>query len=317
MNLEFRASICEHCNQCRESDCPYDAWVKIVNGRLVQGTIDNNAVGAFKGKILEVIAEQGNIQLREFLEKVNKLSIETINILGFSAGIDEEDIPAEAHKQIKENIEAAELKVEKFIHAYENNELEQAPGRSLEETLELEIMRILGTARDTAGETAAKYLTMDNSCVIMAKSGSRGSMLNLTQMAGIVGQQAVRGERISRGYQGRTLPHFKPGDIGAGAKGFVGTSYKFGLSPVEYFFHSIGGREGLVDTAVRTSRSGYMQRRLINALEDLKVGYDRTVRDAEDKIIQFQYGEDGVNPAKSVYGKAVDVDRIIASYRKR
>ena len=125
-------------------------------------------------------------------------------------------------------------------------------------------------------------------------------MLNLSQMAGCIGQQAVRGERLSSGYWKRTLPHFQKGDLGAKAKGFVINSYKSGLTPTEFFFHSMGGREGLVDTAVRTSRSGYMQRRLINALEDLKLKQDGTVRNTADSIIQFQYGEDGVDPCRSV-----------------
>jgi len=189
--------------------------------------------------------------------------------------------------------------------------LEPLPGRSLEETLEMEIMRVTGRARDMAGEIASRHLGLNNSSVIMARSGARGSMLNLSQMAGCVGQQAVRGERIHRGYRNRTLPHFKKGDIGAEAKGFVASSYKKGLTPTEYFFHSMGGREGLVDTAVRTSRSGYMQRRLINALENLKVEYDVTVRDTDGVIIQFVYGEDGVDPAKSVGGKAIDVNKIV------
>jgi DNA-directed RNA polymerase subunit A' len=150
----------------------------------------------------------------------------------------------------------------------------------------------------------------------MAKSGARGSMLNLSQMSGCVGQQAVRGERISRGYQQRTLPHFKKGDIGASAKGFVASSYKSGLNPTEYFFHSMGGREGLVDTAVRTSRSGYMQRRLVNALEDLKVESDGTVRHTGGEIIQFLYGEDGVDPARTKNGEAVDIDRIIKDVKE-
>ncbi|HHH84068.1 MAG TPA: DNA-directed RNA polymerase, partial [Thermoplasmatales archaeon] len=147
---------------------------------------------------------------------------------------------------------------------------------------------------------------------IMARSGARGSMLNLSQMAGCVGQQAVRGERISRGYMNRTLPHFKKGDLGAEARGFVASNYKKGLTPTEYFFHSMGGREGLVDTAVRTSRSGYMQRRLINALENLKMEDDGTVRTTYGDIIQFNYGEDGVDPAKSIRGKAVDIDNIVS-----
>lgn len=145
----------------------------------------------------------------------------------------------------------------------------------------------------------------------MAVSGARGSMLNLTQMSTCVGQQSVRGERITRGYGERTLPHFKRGDLGAAAKGFIKSSYKTGLSPTEFFFHAIGGREGLVDTAVRTSQSGYLQRRLINALQDLEVKYDGTVRDTRGLIVQFKYGEDGIDPSKSDYGKSVNTRRII------
>ena len=172
-------------------------------------------------------------------------------------------------------------------------------------------MGVLGRVRDKSGEIAGWHLGMDNFAVIMARSGARGSMLNLSQMAGSIGQQAVRGERISRGYEKRTLSHFNKGDLGADAKGFVRSSYKSGLSPTEYFFHSMGGREGLVDTAVRTSRSGYMQRRLVNALEDLRVKYDYTVRNTANTVVQFQYGEDSVDPTKSKFGRAIDVDSLI------
>jgi DNA-directed RNA polymerase subunit A' len=130
-------------------------------------------------------------------------------------------------------------------------------------------------------------------------------------MAACVGQQAVRGERITRGYSGRTLPHFKKGDRGARAKGFVKASYKKGLDPLEYFFHAMGGREGLVDTAVRTSQSGYMQRRLINALQDLKVEYDGTVRDTRGVIIEFKHGEDGADPSKTDWSIVVDVKKVV------
>ncbi len=150
----------------------------------------------------------------------------------------------------------------------------------------------------------------------MAVSGARGSMLNLTQMAGCIGQQSVRGERIIRGYEGRTLPHFKKYDQGAAAHGFIRNSYKSGISPTEFFFHAIGGREGLVDTAVRTSQSGYLQRRLINALQDLKVAYDGTVRTTGGRIIQFNYGEDGTDPTKSAFGDPVDVKGIVESVLK-
>ena len=211
---------------------------------------------------------------------------------------------------------ATSVDVDKVVEAYNEGKLDPLPGRTMSETLEVTVMRYLGEARDDAGKIAGRHLGINNSAVIMARSGARGSMLNLSQMSGCVGQQAVRGERIHRGYQYRTLPHFKKGDLGARAKGFVASCYKTGLNPTEYFFHSMGGREGLVDTAVRTSRSGYMQRRLINALEDVKVENDGTVRHSGGQIIQFIYGEDGIDPTRSSSGNAVDVDRIITDIKE-
>ena len=312
INLEYKAQSCVGCDVCKKEECPYDSYVVIKNGVLKKGVIDERSIGAFKGVIIEYIARtKGMDAAREFIDKVTNMGIAAITTIGFSTGIDDEDIPEEASMQIEEQLRKAKKKIEQLIKAYNNGELEEIPGRSLEETLEMEIMRVTGKTRDQTGEIAGRHLGMDNSAVIMAKSGARGSMLNLSQMAGCVGQQAVRGERIHRGYKNRTLPHFKKGDLGAEAKGFVSSSYKKGLTPTEYFFHSMGGREGLVDTAVRTSRSGYMQRRLINALENLKLEDDGTVRTTYGSIIQFNYGEDGVDPTKSIRGNAVDVNMIL------
>ena len=315
ITLEFKAEICQGCDECKKEQCPYDAYVIIKNGELIRGTIDEKAVGAFKGIIIdEIVRKYGTDKAKEFIDQMTHLAIRAIMLHGFTIGIDDEDIPDEAIAQIKEIIAEAEKRVIELIKAYKEGNLEPMPGRSLEETLEMSIMRELGRARDQAGKIAGRYLGYDNPAVIMAVSGARGSMLNLTQMAACIGQQSVRGERIKRGYAytNRTLPHFKPGDLGARARGFVESSYKRGLNPIEFFFHAMGGREGLVDTAVRTSQSGYLQRRLINALQDLKVEYDGTVKEQTSGIIvQFRYGEDGVDPMKSYRGKAVDIDRIV------
>ena len=315
ITLEFKAEICQGCESCKGAECENDAYVIIKNGELIKGTIDEKAVGAFKGIIIdEIVRKFGNDAAKEFIDNMTMLAIRAIMLTGFTIGIDDEDIPKEAKKQIEEIIKEAEKKVEKLIETYKAGNLEPMPGRSVEETLEMKIMQELGRARDMAGKVAGKYLGMDNAAVIMAVSGARGSMLNLTQMAACIGQQSVRGERIKRGYTytNRTLPHFKPGDLSARARGFVKSSYKEGLNPIEFFFHAVGGREGLVDTAVRTSQSGYLQRRLINALQDLKVDYDGTVKEqTSGLIVQFRYGEDGVDPMKSFRGKGVDVKRVI------
>jgi DNA-directed RNA polymerase subunit A' len=314
LNLTYKAEVCADCEVCKKEECERDAYVVIKNGQLKHGTIDEKAIGAFTGYILDrIIKEYGAQVAKEFLDNATKLAIRSIMHFGFSFGISDEDIPKEAQTQITEIINKAEEKVHALIKAYEAGELDALPGRTLDETLEMKIMQELGRARDQAGSIAGRYLGLNNSAVIMAVSGARGSMLNLTQMSASVGQQSVRGERISRGYENRTLPHFKKGDKGAEARGFVKSSYKKGLSPTEFFFHAMGGREGLVDTAVRTSQSGYLQRRLINALQDLEVKYDGTVRETGGTIVQFIYGEDGVDPSKSDYGKAVNVKRIIES----
>ena len=130
-------------------------------------------------------------------------------------------------------------------------------------------------------------------------------------MSAVVGQQAIRGERINRGYSSRTLPHFKVNDLSPKARGFVSSSYRNGLKPVEFFFHAMGGREGLVDTAVRTSTSGYMQRRLVNALQDMVVENDGTVRNSDKNIIQFRFGDDGIDAMHTDHGAAVNLDVLL------
>jgi DNA-directed RNA polymerase subunit A' len=312
LTLEFRSNIWAGCNDPPLS-CKHDAWVVIENGVLKAGTIDKKAIAYEKGAVLDAIARNdGMPRARQFLDEMSRLAITAIGLKGLSTGIDDEDVPEAALKEILAALDEARDRVNELVDQYRNKKLEQMPGRSIEETLEVMVRRELGQARDKAGEIAGRYLGLENPAVILAKSGARGSMLNLTQMAGAVGQQSVRGERLMRGYFSRTLPHYERGDLGASARGFVSSSYKRGLSPTEYFFHSMGGRESLVDTAVRTSRSGYMQRRLINALEDLKVAEDRTVRNTAGTVIEFEYGEDGIDPTRSYQGAAVSLDEVVS-----
>ncbi len=317
LNMVFQASSCEGCDECLKENCDRDAYVKIIDGILQTGTIDKKAIGAFDGAIVHrIIRQYGHARAVQFIDDVTRLSIRAIMYDGFTFAIDDEDLSKSDYGQIREVLERAAHDVKRRIQIYEDGQLEPMPGRTEEETLEMQIMQVLGKARDNTGEIAGRHLGLSNSAVVMAVSGARGSMLNLTQMAGCVGQQAVRGERIMRGYEDRTLPHFKKGNRGAEGHGFVMNSYKSGLNPTEFFFHAIGGREGLVDTAVRTSQSGYLQRRMINALQDLKVAYDGTVRTTGGRIIQFSYGEDSTDPMKSSFGQPVDVKGIVENILK-
>jgi len=297
-NLSYKGKLCDNCKKCDKERCKTEAYVVIKNGKLVTGVIERNGM---KGNLLnELFTKYGSGVAREYIDKSTLLAIRGMMHYGFSVGIDEEDLPKGALNKIRDTVNNAEKEVDRLIKYYREGKSKIIPGKSAQESLEDYIMTELGKARNEAGRIAERYIGQ-NAAVIMAKTGARGTLLNLTQMAGMVGQQAVRGKRIDRGYHDRTLSHFKKGDVSAEASGFVGSSFKRGLSPTEYFFHSMGGREGLVDTAIRTGRSGYMQRRLINALQDLEVYSDKSVRGDGGIIVQFTYGEDGIDPMKKYY----------------
>ena len=287
--------------------------VLIKDGQLITGLIDRAAIGSEEpDSILHRISKDyGPEEARTFLNSVLTVLRTYISNRGFSLSYKELTLDTSAEKRVLKNINDSYSNVDGLIVKSQNGELSSSRGMSDAESLEAHIVHELSKARDKAGRVSDSALFDDNSGVIMARTGARGSSLNLGQMTAALGQQSVRGKRIQNGFNQRALSHFQKGDMSPDAKGFVKSNYRTGLNPTEFFFHAMGGREGLVDTAVRTQQSGYMQRRLINALEHIRVEYDRTVRDPHGNIIQFLYGEDGIDPAKSDHGDAVNIVRQV------
>jgi DNA-directed RNA polymerase subunit A' len=312
-NFHGQANISSGSRLCKNEDCPHDSYVVIKNGKLLEGVFDKKAIGNQQPEsILHwLVKEYSNEYGKWLMDNLFRVFIRFIELQGFTMRLEDVSLPIEVKKEIYNEIDKAKVEVNNLIEKYKNGELEPIPGRTLEESLENYILDTLDKLRSTAGDIASKYLDPFNYAYIMARTGARGSVLNITQMAAMLGQQSVRGERIKRGYMTRTLPHFKPNDISPEARGFIYSSFRSGLSPIELFFHAAGGREGLVDTAVRTSQSGYMQRRLINALSDLRVEYDGTVRSLYGEVIQIAYGDDGIFPMYSAHGRTIDVNRIL------
>jgi DNA-directed RNA polymerase subunit A' len=321
LNIRVRSKFYKKCftkpgQECKEEDCEYDAYVRIVNGELQTGTIDENSFGAMQSNSIlqRIIKDHGNARGREFLDSATQMLLYVIRQNGMTMGLDEVYVKGEAFEEIQKVLNESTEESKRLIKAFRENDtdvLQRAPGRSLKETLELRIRQVLAEARKKAEEIAANYIGDEAHSVIMTKSGARGNILNLGQMSAVVGQQAIRGERINRGYSSRTLPHFKVDDLTPRARGFVEQSYRNGLDPSGFFFHAMGGREGLVDTAVRTSTSGYMQRRLVNALQDMVIENDGTVRNADKNIIQFDFGDDNINPQHTDHGDAVNLDVLL------
>lgn len=292
---------------------PNDVVIK--NGELLSGVIDKTSIGAEEPEsVLHRIAKDyGNAVGKNFLNSILIMVKQFITHYGFSYGFGDLEVPEKHKQQIIDNLGETYDTVADFIDQYKKGTLKLTRGMRAEEALEAYIVNELGKARDKAGSTANDSLDDGNAGKIMATTGARGSSLNVGQMAGALGQQSRRGNRLHDGYNNRALPHYQEHDNNPDAHGFVKSNYREGLSALEFFFHAMGGREGLVDTAVRTQQSGYMQRRLINALEHIRLEYDGTVRDPHGHIIQFLYGDDGIDVAKSDHGEAFNIARLIES----
>ncbi len=282
----------------------------IRRGQLVEGVIDSRHLSEGKGYLLRSVHKKyGPDVTAVVLTYVFRLGVKYLLKRGFTTGIADEDLSPEAVAEIDTIISASYDQVDRLIVAYNNDELELLPGRSKKETLEFNILGVLNDARNKTGDVVAKHASPQNSLLIMAKCG-RGKLLNLAQMAACVGQQALRGSRIKDGYAGRTLSSFKREDFQPQSRGFIREGYKKGFGPAEFFFHAMTGRDALTDTALRTPTSGYLYRRLSNAMQDLKVEYDGTVRDSSYSIVQFKYGDDGIDVSKSEAG-TINIKNII------
>jgi len=285
--------------------------VLVKKGELVEGVIDNNSIGDESGDLIrEIYAEYGQEVTLDFIGKIFRLGIKLLLKIGFSTSLADTDLPADVQEKIDRLLIESEEDVNVLIELYKTKKLEILPGKTLGDTLEVRILELLNKVRNKIGDLVADSASEFNPTIIMARSGARGNILNLAQMAACVGQQALGGQRIKKGYRGRTLSIFKKGDLSAAACGFVRGGFKSGLKPYEFFFHAMTGRDALMDTALRTPKSGYLYRRLANALQDLKVEYDGTVRDANRAIVQFKYGEDNIDVSKSEAG-TIDVVKVI------
>jgi DNA-directed RNA polymerase subunit A' len=286
--------------------------ITIRNGLLTAGVMDSLSLGSGKGFLIRKLhKDYGHVFTAEFIGKVARLGIEALSDLGFSAAISDADLPTEARQRIADIIAKANVQVTDLIVQMRAGDLESLPGRNVEETLEVKVMEILNKARNSCGDVVSQVANKKSGMLVMTESGAKGNMVNIAQMASSVGQQAISGKRISRGYANRTLSCFAENDLGSEARGFIANSFKSGLTPNEFFFASMTGRDSLMDTALRTPKSGYLYRRLENSMQDLKIGYDLSVRDANEHIIQFKYGDDGVDVSKSE-GGAINVKQIIS-----
>ena len=273
--------------------------VKIENGKIKQGVFDKKIYQDRTNGLVHVLFnDNGQEEARHLFDNTQKLICNWLVYSGFSVGISDLVISKDIDNKMKMVINNMKKEVYEIIKKVHQNTYENNSFDSNRQNFENEVNKLLNDARNKVGKIALEKITDDNRMVNMIKSKSKGNPVNIAQMLSTLGQQNVDGKRIPDGYNDRSLPHYTKYDDGPESRGFVENSFINGLTPQEFYFHAMGGREGLIDTAVKTSETGYIQRKLIKSMEDCKINYDLTVRNATGAIIQFLYGEDGMSATK-------------------
>ena len=273
--------------------------VQIENGNYIRGQIEKGVLGdGTRGLLHRITKDFGYMKGSNFIDNLQNVITEYMKHSAFSVGISDLVANKITRDLIGENITQKKAEVQTLLDEIHLGIFENKTGKTNEQAFETQVNNILNKASMEAGKIGRKSLSSDNRFVTLVNSGSKGSDLNISQMIACLGQQNVDGKRIPYGFENRTLPHFVKFDDSPSARGFVENSFIGGLKPEELFFHAMGGRVGLIDTAVKTSQTGYIQRRLVKGLEDLVIAYDMTVRNNKRKIIQFKYGEDGFDPVQ-------------------
>ncbi len=332
-NMVTTAKVCPDVPSCSSPESPVDGHVMIRNGQLLSGVIDDDVVGTLvKGKrtIIDLlIRDYGEEVAADFLNRALRMAAKFVTSIGVTVSLQELLLPREAEEEIEElyrvAAERVNRKAEEFRRArrrvtgqYRTKE-EMIRATLEDQMLEFEMVRDLDALRSEINSVVARHLNPESNAIVMAKIGARGSLANLAQVVGTVGQQTVKRRvgfvltsgKPKKGFKGRVLSYFRRGDMSLEAGGFVKSGYLKGLNPAEFVFHAMSSRESLIDKGRRTEDSGYFYRRVANALKDIYVEYDGTVRDSYGRVIQFRFGGDGYDPVKLFRGEPINFDKVI------
>ena len=273
--------------------------LEIRDGKYMRGQLDKAVLGSgTNGLIHRTCNDFNNMTSAKFIDDLQNIITDYMKVSAYSVGIIDLIANAETNNKIAQVITSKKTDVKSLIDQLHIGIFDNKTGKTNDIEFENQVSNILNKAINDAGKIGIESLSKDNRFVTMVNAGSKGSEINISQMTSCLGQQAIDGKRIPYGFDSRTLPHFTKYDDSPDARGFVESSFISGLRPEELFFHAMAGRIGLIDTAVKTSTTGYIQRRLIKGLEDLKIGYDMTVRNNKERIVQFSYGDDGFDTIK-------------------
>lgn len=292
--------------------------VRIYQGVMYEGTLNKAILGSAYNSLIQILFKEYGVDVvGNFIDNVQFLTNNWLLYSGFSVGMEDCMITSQnSVDTIQDEIAKAYIKAQSIEESTQNAGIR-----------EIRVTAALSQAKDIGMNIAKKAMSSRNNFLDTVNAGSKGDFFNIAQITGVLGQQNLNGQRVkpTMNHNTRTLPHYpKDGKMSKEmeyeSKGFIKNSLAHGLTPQEFFFHAMSGREGVCDSAMSTADSGYVQRRIIKLTEDIKIQYDGTVRDIHNMVYQNVYGENGFDPTKTVKvgnkQEFCDVSRIVDRLNK-
>lgn len=272
-----------------------DIQMKIKNGKITEGIFGKSEISSV---VQKTWFQYGSNETQNFIDDLQRMILQFLMRYGYTVSIKDTVMSEEVHDLIYKIVETKRKEALSAITEYEND-----PYIMTKEAFEIYLQKALQALQNDVQKTIMNNFNVNNGIFIAICSGSSGTDMNAAHIIGCVGQIIVEGKRIQKKFNNRTLPTYHQHDDSAFARGFCHNSFISGLNPMEFFFQVMAGREGIINTAIKTADTGYIQRKLIKILEDIKVEYDGTVRNANDKLIQCVYGDNGVNTENQIEQK--------------
>ena len=264
---------------------------EIINGKLLKGTLTNQLIN--KVILTTILDQYGNDAATDFIDNFQRIILQFLLSNGSTVGLKDVILSKEGVKKCKDQMKKKRIEVESMLTEIENN-----PDLVDPDVLETNIISTLQSVLGDISKIAMSDLKKENNLFILIDSKAKGKPDNVANMSGGRGQVVLNFARIKKKVNNRTLPHYFQNDDRPEARGYIESSLYEGLKPLEFFMDAMTGREGLIDTAIKTAESGYIQRRLIKCMEDLAVHYDGTVRNGNNVIIQYLYGDSQLDQVK-------------------
>lgn len=294
--------------------------VFIKNGVLEKGVLSKKVLGESRDSLVHNIYNMfGSQSCHTFLDNAQQLFTKWMMQHGFSIGLGDM-MPTATVTTVTDFLmdkflkKANDLVASAHQGVFEPNLTMKYRQQSFEDNMQ----GIFAQLQNVIGKIQNRFLDHKyNQLFTAVDSGSKGVETNIIQIMSSIGQQTLWGKRVPNGFSSRTLPHYHKHDVGAAAGGFVRNSFIEGGTPAEFFFQAMGGRTGMIDTAINTAQSGYIQRRLVKAMEDLKVCYNGNVRNAANNIVQFTYGDDGFDTMRLEKQKLTIVEDDNVTFEKK